>query len=107
MIDYTNVGSMIAQHQQILDFTAGQTSLSFLPLSHIFERGWTLYVLVQGGKNVYVANPLKVKEAMQAIHPDALCVVPRVLENVCSYFRTSSTIFLVKTNTVSYIFYGG
>lgn len=82
MLDYRNAGSMIAQHQQILDFTAGQTSLSFLPLSHIFERGWTLYVLVQGGKNVYVANPLKVKEAMQAIHPDALCVVPRVLEKM-------------------------
>ncbi|MCG9698412.1 long-chain fatty acid--CoA ligase [Shewanella sp. Isolate11] len=84
MLDYRNIASVIHQHDAVLPFTAGDVSLAFLPLSHVFERGWSFYVLCRGGHNVYLQNPMDVKEAIVDVKPHTLCVVPRFLEKVYS-----------------------
>ncbi|MGI2176407.1 AMP-dependent synthetase/ligase [Shewanella ulleungensis] len=84
MIDYRNFASMINQHDQKLPFTAGDVSLAFLPLSHVFERGWSMYVLCRGGHNVYLNDTHKIKEALVAVKPHTLCAVPRFLEKIYS-----------------------
>lgn len=84
MLDYRNIASMVRQHDQLLPFTPGDISLAFLPLSHVFERGWSFYVLCRGGHNVYLPNPMAVKEAILQVRPHTLCVVPRFLEKVYS-----------------------
>lgn len=84
MLDYRNFASTILQHDQVLGFTSGDTSLAFLPLSHVFERSWTFYVLARGGKNVYLQDTNKVKEAINETKPNTLCVVPRFLEKIYS-----------------------
>ncbi|GIU49561.1 AMP-dependent synthetase/ligase [Shewanella algidipiscicola] len=84
MLDYRNIASVIRQHDAILPFTPGDVSLAFLPLSHVFERGWSFYVLCRGGHNVYLQNPMMVKEAIADVKPHTLCVVPRFLEKVYS-----------------------
>ncbi|MGS0726207.1 AMP-binding protein, partial [Shewanella sp. 0m-11] len=55
MLDYRNIASMVRQHDTLLPFTPGDVSLAFLPLSHVFERGWSFYVLCRGGRNVYLS----------------------------------------------------
>lgn len=84
MLDYRNIASTILQHDQKLAFSTGDVSLAFLPLSHIFERGWSFYVLCRGGHNVYLQDTMRVKEAIAAVRPHTLCVVPRFLEKVYS-----------------------
>ncbi|MEC4726315.1 long-chain fatty acid--CoA ligase [Shewanella sp. D64] len=84
MLEHRNVASMVRQHDQLLPFTPGDVSLAFLPLSHVFERGWTFYVLCRGGHNVYLQDPMAVKEAIVEVRPHTLCVVPRFLEKVYS-----------------------
>ncbi|MGI2154514.1 AMP-dependent synthetase/ligase [Shewanella oncorhynchi] len=82
MLDYRNMASTIRQHDQKLAFHSGDVSLAFLPLSHVFERSWSFYVLCRGGHNVYLQNTQRVKEAISAVRPHTLCVVPRFLEKV-------------------------
>ncbi|MBP6517801.1 MULTISPECIES: AMP-dependent synthetase/ligase [unclassified Shewanella] len=84
MLDYRNMASTIRQHDQKLAFHSGDVSLAFLPLSHVFERSWSFYVLCRGGHNVYLQNTQRVKEAISAVRPHTLCVVPRFLEKVYS-----------------------
>ncbi len=84
MIDYRNMASVIRQHDTVLPFVAGDVSLAFLPLSHIFERGWSFYALCRGGQNVYLTNPMDVRQAIVDVKPHTLCVVPRFLEKVYS-----------------------
>ncbi|QLE83707.1 MULTISPECIES: AMP-dependent synthetase/ligase [Shewanella] len=84
MLDYRNIASVVRQHDNFLPFTPGDVSLAFLPLSHVFERGWSFYVLCRGGHNVYLQNPMEAKEAIVKVRPHTLCVVPRFLEKVYS-----------------------
>lgn len=41
-------------------------------------------MLSRGGRNVYLADTQRVKEAIAAVRPHTLCVVPRFLEKVYS-----------------------
>jgi long-chain acyl-CoA synthetase len=54
--------------------------MCFLPLSHVFERSWTYYVLYNGGTNVYNLNPKAIIEEMPKVKPTGMCVVPRFFE---------------------------
>ncbi|ADN77972.1 AMP-dependent synthetase and ligase [Ferrimonas balearica DSM 9799] len=84
MLDYTNFASTVRQHAQFLPFGVGDVSLAFLPLSHVFERGWSLYVLTQGGTNAYLADPMAVQDALAEIRPHVMCAVPRLYEKIYS-----------------------
>ncbi|ABM01774.1 long-chain fatty acid--CoA ligase [Shewanella amazonensis] len=84
MLPHRAIASTIRQHDKRLAFTEGDVSLAFLPLSHIFERAWSFYVLGRGGCNVYLTDTNRVKEAIAAVRPHTLCVVPRFLEKVYS-----------------------
>jgi long-chain acyl-CoA synthetase len=84
MLDYRNMAATIRQHDSKLAFQSGDVSLAFLPLSHVFERGWSFYALCRGGHNVYLQDTMRVKEAIAAVRPHTLCVVPRFLEKVYS-----------------------
>ncbi|GAB1054616.1 MAG: long-chain fatty acid--CoA ligase [Shewanella algae] len=84
MLDQRNFASAMRQHQQKIPFSSDQVSLVFLPLSHVYERGWSFYVLSRGGRNVYLADTQRVKEAIATVRPHTLCVVPRFLEKVYS-----------------------
>ncbi|HBV75808.1 MULTISPECIES: AMP-dependent synthetase/ligase [Vibrio] len=91
MLDYRNFASTISQHDKILDFTDQDISLAFLPLSHVFERSWTFYVLSRGGKNVYLQDTNRIKQAISACKPSTLCVVPRFLEKVYSAIQEQAS----------------
>ncbi|MCE9688135.1 long-chain fatty acid--CoA ligase [Shewanella sp. AS16] len=84
MLSQRNFAATVPQHDDKLAFTPGDVSLAFLPLSHVFERSWSFYVLCRGGRNVYLSDTARVKEAIAEVRPHNLCVVPRFLEKVYS-----------------------
>lgn len=56
------------------------TSLSFLPMSHIFEKAWT-YFCMYIGIEVYInPNPKEIQAAIKEVRPTTMCSVPRFWE---------------------------
>ncbi|CDL85540.1 long-chain fatty acid--CoA ligase [Xenorhabdus sp. 42] len=84
MLDYRNIASQLYLHDQRLTLTEQDISLSFLPLSHIFERAWSYYVMHTGAVNVYLTDTNFVREAMLDVCPTVMCSVPRFYEKVHS-----------------------
>lgn len=57
-------------------------SLSFLPFSHIFELGWTMFCLVHGVRVAINRDPKEIQKAVKEINPTCMCSVPRFWEKV-------------------------
>ncbi|WP_425275017.1 AMP-dependent synthetase/ligase [Xenorhabdus ishibashii] len=82
MLDYRNMAAQLYLHDQRLTLTNQDVSLCFLPLSHIFERAWSYYVMHTGALNVYLTDTNLVREAMSDVHPTVMCSVPRFYEKI-------------------------
>jgi len=67
-------------HQERLEISDKDISLAFLPLSHIFERGWTSIALGTGMTNYYIRNPREVIDLIKEVKPTIMCAVPRFYE---------------------------
>ena len=57
-------------------------SLCFLPLSHVFERSWTYFVLTQGAQNYYCHDTGNLKSFLEEVRPHYMASVPRVWEKI-------------------------
>ncbi|WP_159565307.1 AMP-dependent synthetase/ligase [Budvicia diplopodorum] len=84
MLDYANLATQFHLHDERLAVNSDDVSLSFLPLSHVFERAWSLYVMHAGAQNVYLRDTAAVREAMFDVKPTVMCAVPRFYEKVFS-----------------------
>nr|WP_314263022.1 long-chain fatty acid--CoA ligase [uncultured Moellerella sp.] len=82
MLDYYNMAAQLYFHDQRLTLTDKDVSLTFLPLSHVFERAWSFYVMHTGAQNVYLTDTNAVRQAMADIKPTVMCAVPRFYEKV-------------------------
>ena len=82
MLDYTNLAHQLNAHDQTLKVDDTDVSLSFLPLSHIFERAWVAYVLHRGATNCYIEDTNQVRSALTEIRPTLMCAVPRFYEKI-------------------------
>ena len=56
--------------------------LTFLPLTHVFERGWTYLCLAEGCTLALNLRPQDVLQSLREVHPTCMCVVPRFWEKV-------------------------
>ncbi|MCW7547589.1 long-chain fatty acid--CoA ligase [Photorhabdus sp. APURE] len=84
MLDYRNLAYQLYSHDHVLALTDQDVSLSFLPLSHVFERAWSFYVMHVGAQNVYLTDTNSVRQAMADVCPTVMCAVPRFYEKVYS-----------------------
>lgn len=82
MLDYANLAHQLKAHDQALQVDDSDVSLSFLPLSHIFERAWVAYVLHRGATNCYIEDTNQVRSALTEIRPTLMCAVPRFYEKI-------------------------
>ena len=80
MLDFANIAACFDMHDRRLDVGERDVSLCMLPLSHVFERIWTYYVLCRGAENVYIRDPQQVMDVIEEIRPTVMCAVPRLYE---------------------------
>lgn len=80
MLSLANFNHCIRIHDLRINISDSDVSLCFLPLSHIFERGWTFLVLSKGMTNYYLRNPKEVVDAVKVVKPTLMCSVPRFFE---------------------------
>lgn len=57
-------------------------SICFLPLTHIFERGWCYLCLSVGAHVIINTYPKEIQQAMRETHPTCMSSVPRFWEKV-------------------------
>ncbi|PWD98901.1 AMP-dependent synthetase/ligase [Marinilabilia rubra] len=80
MLKHSHFAHTYRVHQQRLKVSEKDVSLAFLPLSHVFERLWTHFMLYSGVVNVFLDNPRDVVEAMREVRPTLMCAVPRFFD---------------------------
>jgi long-chain acyl-CoA synthetase len=80
MLKHENFMYCFDIHDQRLNVTNTDVSLCFLPLSHVFERLWTHYLLHCGAVNVFLENPREVIEVLPKVKPTLMCTVPRFFD---------------------------
>lgn len=82
MLTHNNLISNVTASQGVCPVTNEHKVLSFLPLSHIFERMLT-YLYLYVGAGVYYAESLDtIGENLKEVQPFAFSTVPRLLEKV-------------------------
>lgn len=63
-------------------------SISYLPLAHILERGWEIFVIYMGGSIGYFSGKIdRLTEDLQLLKPTMLPSVPRVLNRIAGQIQ--------------------
>ena len=85
MIHHSCWMAQFKSHYEVLGqhlFLPGQRSMDFLPLTHVFERGWT-YLCMEAGVQICVnRDPHEILRSIQEVRPTMMCAVPRFWEKV-------------------------
>lgn len=74
--------AMLIHRQRLTMLSDNDTSVSFLPLSHIFEKAWTYYCLYSGMKIFVNLDPKEIQATLRRVNPSCMCSVPRFWEKV-------------------------
>jgi long-chain acyl-CoA synthetase len=82
MISQFNMAANVQQSQASIGFQSNKRWLSFLPLSHSFERVTSLFSAWIGAEIYYAESIAKVAENLKEVKPQYMTTVPRLLEKV-------------------------
>lgn len=85
VLPHSAFNAALAFHKARLGMISdNDTSLCFLPLSHIFEKAWSYFCL---SENIVVninVDPHVIQDAIKEVRPTCMCSVPRFWEKVYS-----------------------
>jgi long-chain acyl-CoA synthetase len=81
MLVHSNIASNVEACLQVIDLGPADTMLSFLPLSHIFERMAGLYAMLAAGTTIAYA------ESMEQVAANAVEVRPTILTGVPRFYE--------------------
>ncbi len=83
MLTHGNIASNVTTSIGLFDFVPGEECLSFLPLSHIFERMFGHFCMFQAGVVINYAESIDTVPAdMQDRRPQFMASVPRLYEKI-------------------------
>lgn len=86
MLTQNNIASNLLASLERVPFNAsdrdGKRMLSYLPLSHVFERLITYLYLSMGYPVYYIEEVDQIREDFMHVHPFFMATVPRLLEKV-------------------------
>ncbi len=82
ILTHANIVSNVHSCAHLFSFSASDCVISFLPLSHIFERLLDYFVFSRGVSIAFAESLEKLPDNLQEVRPTVMAVVPRVLEKV-------------------------
>jgi long-chain acyl-CoA synthetase len=82
MLTHDNFAASLVAHDFELNVSEDDVSLSFLPLSHIYERSWVFFCLHRGIEVYFNENPKLIAEVIKEVKPTVMCTVPRIFEKI-------------------------
>lgn len=90
MLTHKNIISNVMSVHEIIDVGPEDLFLSFLPLSHVFERMAGYYLPLTAGSEIAYAESIeKVASNLMEIKPTVMTAVPRLFERIYSKVRKS------------------
>ncbi len=97
MLSHGNILKNVKASYQAVDVTSGDRFVSFLPLSHMFERtaGYYLPMLV-GAEVAFARSPMTLLDDFSTFKPTVLISVPRIYEQVLGKIKAKLRHSLVK-----------
>lgn len=83
MLTHDNIFSNVRASRAVVPFAGSDTCLSFLPLSHIFERMAGHYMMLDTGTSIAYAESMeKVRDNLPEVRPTLVLSVPRLYEKM-------------------------
>ena len=82
MLTHSNLVSNVVSGCQVLPFSSDAVALSFLPLSHVFERMIDYAYLHQHASIAYAESIEQLSANFREVNPHCFAAVPRVYEKV-------------------------
>jgi len=74
--------AMRTHHERLYTISDQDVSMNFLPLTHVFERGWC-YVCINEGVQICInLRPADIQKTIREVRPNYMCSVPRFWEKV-------------------------
>ena len=74
--------AMRTHHERLYVMSDQDVSMNFLPLTHVFERGWC-YVCINEGIQICInLRPADIQKTIREVRPNYMCSVPRFWEKV-------------------------
>lgn len=90
MLTHRNIVSNIKSAHEAIHIKTTDRVLSFLPLSHSFERTAGYYAMMAGGAEIYYAESVDtVAKNMTEAHPTIVISVPRLFERIYNLVHKS------------------
>jgi long-chain acyl-CoA synthetase len=82
MLTHGNIASNVSAVIDLLEMVPTDSSLSFLPLSHILERMFDYLMFAAGVSIAYVESMDTIAQNMQEVRPTFVVSVPRIYEKI-------------------------
>ena len=82
VLTYHQYHSAIKANIECVPVGESDRVITFLPITHIFERGWDMLALHQGSTLILNTNPREIQMAMRQTKPTCMSAVPRFWEKV-------------------------
>ncbi len=82
ILTHANIMKNLRMFDAVIPVQAGKTTMSFLPLSHIYERVVHSYLLFSGLKIYFAESVEKLIDNLSEVKPHVLTAVPRIFEKM-------------------------
>lgn len=83
VLPHSNFVELFEIHDiRLTNLTEKDRSMSFLPLTHIFEKAWFYYILYKGAVSYINLRPIEIQKTIKEVRPTVMCSVPRFWEKV-------------------------
>lgn len=96
MLSYGQYHAAMEANGRCVPVTENDRVINFLPLAHIFERGWSYLCLTVGAQLIINTYPKEIQQSMRETHPTCMSSVPRfwekVYQAVCEKIDNSSPL---------------
>ena len=82
VLTYGQYHAAMIANNQCVPIRETDRVMDFLPITHIFERGWLYLCLTVGAHIIINTYPKEIQESMREMHPTCMCAVPRFWEKM-------------------------
>ena len=82
ILTYGQYYAALKANGECVPVTEHDRIINFLPLAHIFERGWAYLCLTVGAQLIINTYPQEIQQSMRETHPTCMSSVPRFWEKV-------------------------
>ena len=92
MLTHANFVKAFDAHFEFFKFKnfEDEHSFAFLPLTHVFERSWTLLSMSGGAKVSFLTDTKAIATELPIVQPTMMCSVPRFYQKI--YIKIQETI---------------